>query len=870
MKRTKLFAGYISTAIIALFLIAATEPGIGPETAWFKLFKKSSDTAWHARTNLFTDLAPTIGHVYVATNANGAGHFVAQSIDTNSGAYLKSVSGSASNSTFLSSTINHIPVTIQGSTGQDTDLFRVTDDGGNLLFGLSYDGSMYGAGGTDSPRLTPTATDGYVWTASGSTGKGVWAAPSGGGGSIDPTNTVLANIIGTGAVTNNPNSWFVWTAPPTTNAYFAENRALSVKLYSNDFSGLLQNVANRLGEGGHIKQFGNPAYTNRYTMSNSVTFTNAFVWEGAGNPATVMEAAPGFTGAMIILGSQTGVGIGGIARLEKLRFQLDQGATNSGGLDVVKCAEFIAKDVEWTGYKAFGVRISATNYMHWSYLDHPWFVNKWSSSRAFLVAGSPLDSQNQNHITINDGIFGVFGGGELITVSNWFPGITIRNSHFRYNSGTAVDPIVLRAGSDFTFQNNEFQNFGSIYPINAADRGSATNYNLVLTGNKIKNHGSAGPDYLAYIGTFITNITEAANAGYATEALGLAGNNGTIRSGINAAYLAEGNIPIARFNSGTGASGSTYWRGDGTWGTPAGGSGGTNFPAVLAQLGNTNLTLQAGKRTTHYFATNGNHGIDADLAAPASGHTFVNIETNSAATNYTVTFYTNGVAATFYDIAEKTNNSTWTVPLGSVVETEFTWTGSQWLFKKEAPAAILAVDTTYMSMSTGGVNGLTITQGLTNFTGSGQLVRSQAPSITNAETYFPAIWDANLYYRLSWNPGGITGVGGANTNFTFLPYGVGSRNIEYVNAGTTNVNIVAIMPGSADVVYRGTIILTNRTATARILSLGATTNNWLSLQKYDGISAPFTITNSQAGRFEWEMQGTNVQYAFKPFDLPSN
>ena len=142
--------------------------------------------------------------------------------------------------------------------------------------------------------------------------------------------------------------------------------------------------------------------------------------------------------------------------------------------------------------------------------------------------------------------------------------------------------------------------------------------------------------------------------------------------------------------------------------TLGGGSGGTNFPAVLAQLGNTNLTLQAGKRTTHYFATNGNHGIDADLAAPASGHSFINIETNSAATNYTVTFYTNGTAATFYDIEEKTNNSTWTVPAGAIVETEFTWTGSQWLFKREAPAAVLSAGYK-MELTTGGVNGLTIT-----------------------------------------------------------------------------------------------------------------------------------------------------------------
>jgi hypothetical protein len=102
-------------------------------------------------------------------------------------ARLYAINGTATNLTAKPSASDQIPLIIRGISGQDANLFNVHDGNGTLVWGLAYDGSMVGEG-ANSPRLSSTATAGYVWTAVGTTGIGAWSAV------VVPHNTTTQRV----------------------------------------------------------------------------------------------------------------------------------------------------------------------------------------------------------------------------------------------------------------------------------------------------------------------------------------------------------------------------------------------------------------------------------------------------------------------------------------------------------------------------------------------------------------------------------------------------------------------------------------------------------------------------------------------------
>lgn len=77
-------------------------------------------------------------------------------------------------------------------------------------------------------------------------------------------------------------------------------------------------------------------------------------------------------------------------------------------------------------------------------------------------------------------------------------------------------------------------------------------------------------------------------------------------TGVNLATQVTGNLPVTHLNSGTSASSSTFWRGDGTWAAPA--SGSSSGPTVQVFTSSGSFTVPTGITSVKVTAMGGGGG----------------------------------------------------------------------------------------------------------------------------------------------------------------------------------------------------------------------------------------------------------------------
>jgi hypothetical protein len=237
-----------------------------------------------------------------------------------------------------------------------------------------------------------------------------------------------------------------------------------------------------------------------------------------------------------------------------------------------------------------------------------WTTNGTNNITAVFGAGLVLTAMDP--AGIGGGGFFVPAAAGAHPVADGLVGFNTTNHHLVYGSnGTTID---VSAGGSLAFSSLT----------------SATNTTAAMlcgTGCSLGTTGTGTIGATSIDGVAVTGAAATGSAPVATSSSTATwqpvvntfiGRSGTVVAATNDYNFNQlaGNISVTQMGSGTGASGTTFWRGDGTWATPTGGGGGTWATLTLAGTNtNTGMILAPTSPSTVPFIINAPSGQTANL-----------------------------------------------------------------------------------------------------------------------------------------------------------------------------------------------------------------------------------------------------------------